>query len=125
MDANSHEASGSQTGQGGADISALQTQVAELSSKAVQSITLNGEELKSGIKAMIPIASDVSDGAITKELYKEWDSEIEPEQIDQWFGQPIATGVGIDILGNYVKPVYSEILLTNAIIGGESDAADI
>ncbi len=125
LDANSPEASGSQTGQGGADISALQTQVAELSSKAVQSITLNGEELKSGIKAMIPIASDVSDGAITKELYKEWDSEIEPEQIDQWFGQPIATGVGIDILGNYVKPVYSEILLTNAIIGGESDAADI
>ena len=125
VDANTGESAGNQTGQESGNITALQAQLAELSSKAVQSVILNGKELKNGTKAIVPIVSDTADGAITKELYKEWNSEITPEQIDQWFGQPIATGIGIDILGNHVNPVHSDVLLTNAIIGDDVNATDI
>lgn len=116
---------GSEIAQANVNISDIQKQLSELQNKAVQSVALNGKELKSGTKATIPIASADNDGAITNKMYYEVMTKITTNQIDDWFGEPLPEVNGVAIFGNHVKPIESKVLLTNAIVGGGINVKDV
>jgi len=98
-------------------ITSVNEELADFKNDAVQSVKLNGTELKSGTTATIPIASSTQDGALSKELYNEINSEITEEQIDEWFGTEL--DLGVNVFGNYSNNIQTETLLTTAIVGTE------
>lgn len=98
-------------------ITSVNEELADFKEDAVQSVKLNGTELKSGTTATIPIASSTKDGALSKELYNEINSEITEEQIDEWFGTEL--DLGVNVFGNYSNKIQTETLLTTAIVGTE------
>lgn len=98
-------------------ITSVNEELTDFKKNAVQSVKLNGTELKSGTTATIPIASSTQDGALSKELYEEINSEITEEQIDEWFGMEL--DLGVNVFGNYSNNIQTETLLTTAIVGTE------
>ena len=115
VDANSNYSGSSEVQQTNQDVFELKNRIVSLESNAVLSVKLNGNELKSGTTATIPMASDSKDGALPKELYSEITSEITTEQIDEWFGETIETNV----YGNYTTELEVEPAMATAITGEE------
>lgn len=111
-DANPSYIGNSQVVEVSQDVLALQTELTELKSKAIQNVLLNERELKNGATAIIPIASSLEDGAITKEFY------VRLAEMLNWYeAGGGGGGGGTNIYGNSVTPVYADVLLTEPIVG--------